>query len=98
MSARPTQRACLPLVALSAGLWLALAPVPAAASECDELWIARNEIYKANGYCFRTRRAIATFGNAGCSYDSVEDVPLSARERRVIADIVRRERALGCSR
>ena len=32
---------------------------------CDDLWYARNQIYAAKGYCFKTRRARAVFG-AGC--------------------------------
>jgi hypothetical protein len=63
---------------------------------CEELWYERNEIYKANGYCFKTRDAIRAFGNAGCSYDDVEDVPLSARERRAINRIVAAERRNRC--
>ena len=31
---------------------------------CDELWYARNQIYAAEGYCFRTRRAQAVFGTS----------------------------------
>jgi len=77
---------------------LAALPQPAAAESCESLWIARNEIYKAQGYCFRTARAIRAFGNAGCQYDAIEDVPLSAHDRRVIADIVREERRRGCPR
>lgn len=68
------------------------------AQTCYDLWLARNEIYKAQGYCFRTQRAIATFGNAGCQYDSIEDVPLSANDRRRIDGIVRQERDLRCPR
>ncbi|MCC2110641.1 MAG: YARHG domain-containing protein [Hyphomicrobiales bacterium] len=33
---------------------------------CQDLWVARNEIYARNGYCFKTRRARGYFGNAGC--------------------------------
>ncbi len=36
------------------------------------------------------------FGNAGCQFDDVLDVPLSRGERERIADIVAEERALGC--
>lgn len=89
---------CFPLLAaalLSGGL---ASPAFANPQACADLWTARNEIYKAQGYCFRTQRAIAAFGNAGCQYDNVEDVPLSANDRRVIADIVRQERALRCPR
>lgn len=68
------------------------------AETCAGLWSARNEIYKAQGYCFRTQRAIAAFGNAGCQYDNIDDVPLSANDRRAINDIVRQERDLRCPR
>lgn len=74
------------------------APARAQPQSCDDLWFARNEIYKAQGYCFRTRRGIAAFGNAGCVYDEVGDVPLSAAQRREIAAIQREERARGCPR
>ena len=76
-------------------LW---APMPAAAQTCEDLWYQRNEIYKAQGYCFRSERGIRAFGNAGCEYDNVEDVPLSASQRRLIADIRRVERTRGCPR
>jgi hypothetical protein len=69
-----------------------------AAFPCDELWGERNAIYKDAGYCFRTDRAIRAFGNAGCKYDELADVPLSARQRADIADIQRQERAAGCAR
>jgi hypothetical protein len=73
-------------------------PLPARAESCDDLWYARNEIYKAQGYCFRTRRGIDAFGNAGCQYDNADEVPLSAAQRRTIADIQREERARRCPR
>jgi hypothetical protein len=63
---------------------------------CEALWVERNEIYAENGLCFKTRRAIAFFGNAGCVYDDPEDVPLSGTERRRVAEIVRAERRNGC--
>jgi len=37
----------------------------AAYMSCGELWFARNKIYARNGYCFKTERAISTFGE-GC--------------------------------
>jgi YARHG domain len=83
---------------------LMLAPMAGSAaaqyggSSCGELWYARNEIYKAGGYCFRTQRGIRAFGNAGCQYDDVEDVPLSANQRREVAEIQRMERIKGCPR
>lgn len=65
---------------------------------CDELWSERNAIYKDAGYCFKTARGIAAFGNAGCRYDDLADVPLTARNRSDIADLQRQERRNGCPR
>ncbi|MCA0424378.1 MAG: YARHG domain-containing protein [Proteobacteria bacterium] len=65
---------------------------------CDELWYQRNAIYKDAGYCFKTASAIRTFGNAGCQFDNVNDVPLSANQRREIAAIVAQERRRRCPR
>jgi len=64
---------------------------------CQRLWVERNAIYKAAGYCFNTQRGIRFFGNAGCSYDNAGDVPLSARARARISNIVAEERARGCN-
>ncbi|GEL42402.1 hypothetical protein MEX01_29930 [Methylorubrum extorquens] len=84
---------------LAAAILASLAASPAlAAFPCDELWGERNAIYKDAGYCFRTERAIRAFGNSGCKYDELADVPLSARQRADIADIQRQERENGCAR
>jgi YARHG domain len=68
----------------------------ARAQSCEDLWYERNSIYKEAGYCFKTRRAISTFGNAGCQYDSEYQLPLSRGQRARIQYIVRMERELGC--
>ncbi len=86
------------LASLGTLLAVVALPAPARAETCDDLWYARNEIYKAQGYCFRTRRGIEAFGNAGCQYDNADEVPLSAAQRRTIADIQREERARRCPR
>jgi YARHG domain len=65
---------------------------------CSDLWSNRNQIYKSNGYCFRTPRAIREFGNGGCQYNDIDDVPLSASQRRYVAEMVRAERIKGCPR
>lgn len=65
---------------------------------CQFLWTMRNAIYKERGYCFRTQRGIRAFGNAGCLYDDVEAVPLSAIERANAVTILRAERMKGCPR
>ncbi len=66
------------------------------ADECSELWFSRNQIYKSAGYCFKTSRGIEAFGNAGCQYDDMRDVPLSERDRAAVGRYVRQEAALGC--
>ena len=87
----------LTLIGLAAGaIGFAAASVPAHAGVCQDLWVERNSIYKAYGYCFKTPRAIDYFGNAGCHYDYEADIPLSGRDRAMIADIKRQERSLGC--
>ena len=69
----------------------------AQAANCYQLYYQRNAIYKAQGYCFSTPRAIQTFDNAGCSYDVVNEVPLSATQRRAI-EIIKEEGSLSdCS-
>ena len=75
---------------------LAAAVEPTFADDCDELWAERNSIYKDRGYCFKTERAKAHFGNEGCKHDDEGAVPLTDRDRRRIADIQRKERQQGC--
>ena len=75
-----------------------IAQVSISEMSCDELWYGRNSIYKDGGYCFKTSNAIRTFGNAGCRFDDVNDVPLSANSRREVNAIVAMERRRGCPR
>ena len=63
---------------------------------CDQLWVARNSIYKAHGYCFKTQRAIQHFGNGGCTFQNEGDIPLTQGERSLIAQYGAQERAQGC--
>jgi hypothetical protein len=76
---------------------LAVTAPPASAQNCQALWVERNSYYKRAGYCFRTQRAIAWFGNGGCYITNQGSVPLSRSERNRIAQIVALERRLGCS-
>ena len=69
---------------------------PARADVCFDLWVARNSIYKAYGYCFKTPKGISYFGNAGCMYDNEGDIPMSRADRNRVLAIKKRERALGC--
>jgi hypothetical protein len=63
---------------------------------CEQLWQQRNSIFKKAKYCFRTARAISTFGNEGCRYNSQSDVPLSDRDRNLMNGIQRIERVKRC--
>lgn len=85
------------LLTFLTGAVTVLATGPAAAQSCDQLWYERNAIYKQEGYCFKTQRAIAAFGNSGCRYDIEAQVPLSPGERGRIATIADMERAHGCN-
>ncbi|MGH1574009.1 YARHG domain-containing protein [Methylobacterium sp. P31] len=70
----------------------------AQAQSCEEAYYQRNILYKNAGYCFRTPRAIQMFGNAGCTYDRMEDVPMTAQNRAAIAEIQQFERMHACPR
>lgn len=63
---------------------------------CDQLWFGRNSIFKEAGYCFTTPRAIAAFGNAGCRYDDINAVHLSAENQNFAEQIQRAERLKAC--
>src|SRR5262245_53837249 len=63
---------------------------------CQPLWEVRNWIYKENGYCFRTPKAIEAFGNSGCRYDDVAQVPLNDIERYNMKTIKSVETKKGC--
>ena len=65
-------------------------------ASCQILWEMRNQIYKENGYCFHTQRAIQAFGNAGCKYDDAGDVPLNKAERHNVSAIKKAEASNGC--
>ena len=80
----------------SAGLGLTMLATPAKAGVCQDLWVQRNSIYKAYGYCFKTAKAINYFGNAGCVYDNEASIPMSRADKQAVLAIKKRERALGC--
>jgi hypothetical protein len=64
---------------------------------CDQLWFGRNSIFKEAGYCFKTPRAISAFGNAGCQYDDINDVRLSAENEALVSAVKQAERIKACS-
>jgi YARHG domain len=63
---------------------------------CQSLWEVRNWIYKARGYCFKTPKTIKAFGNAGCLYDDVAQVPLNQFEKYNVKAIKKAEAKKGC--
>ena len=63
---------------------------------CDTLYDVRNIIYKENGYCFSTSKAIERFGNDRCRFADPLRVPLNEIERRNIAIIRAAERQRAC--
>lgn len=63
---------------------------------CEFLFQMRNGIYHEHGYCFKTPRAIATFGNQGCRYTDEASLPMNRIERANAVTIKRAEAALGC--
>jgi hypothetical protein len=65
-------------------------------AECDILWEMRNTIYKENGYCFHSSKAIHVFGNAGCKFDDAASVPMTSVERDNVATIKSVEQRKGC--
>jgi hypothetical protein len=90
------------IMPLSIALFAALVPAATAMSTaraqnvCDQLWVERNDIYKAYGYCFKTARAISYFGNDGCVYQREGDIPITREDRIRIGQIIAQERANGC--
>jgi hypothetical protein len=90
----PTLLMMIGLVSGSVGL--VAGALPARADACFDLWVERNSIYKAYGYCFKTAKAINYFGNAGCTYDNEGDIPMSNADRNQVLSIKKREQQLGC--
>ena len=70
--------------------------MPVDALSCKQLWVKRNQIYKANGYCFKTSKARSYFGNFGCYIDDMNDVPLSKSEMNRVLTYKHWEEVNGC--
>ena len=64
---------------------------------CENLWMTRNTIYKENGYCFKTARAIDYFGNDACTTGNMSHVHLSSTEQFNVGQIVAVEHQKGCN-
>ena len=66
--------------------------------DCEQLWFGRNSVFKEAGYCFKTQRAIAAFGNAGCQFDDINAVVLTPENQSFVQAIQNQERAKACPR
>ena len=67
-------------------------PVQYARMSCDELWYARNSIYAAKGYCFKSERALSVFGpRCFAPYGK-----LTGAEQSQVNAIQQWERSKGC--
>ena len=64
---------------------------------CEFLWEMRNSILSQRGYCFHTQRGIQAFGNQGCKFADVDQVPLNRFERANVSTIRSVETSLGCA-
>ncbi|MBK5961384.1 hypothetical protein CCR97_24720 [Rhodoplanes elegans] len=91
-----TRTTCLLSAAVALATLLGATEGALAQGMCEQLWVERNSIFKARGYCFKTSRAISYFGNAGCVYDVESMVPLSPGERARVNQIRAMERQYGC--
>ena len=80
-------------IALLLGLAQQAQAQDASRMSCEELWLARNQIYANNGYCFQTQRARAIFGH-GCVPPFGQLAPEEARE---VSALQSWERRRGCS-
>ena len=80
-------------VALLLGLAQQAQAQDASRMSCEELWLARNQIYANNGYCFQSQRARAIFG-PGCIPPFGKLAPEEARE---VSALQSWERRRGCS-
>ena len=87
----------LSMIAAMITVATSLAAFPAYAQTCQQFWVERNQHYKNHGYCFKTQRAIEYFGNGGCFVYNEGDLRLAPGVRARINQIVRTERAYGCS-
>lgn len=63
---------------------------------CSTLWELRNTFYYEHGYCFKTKKAKAFFGNDECYIDDAEDIDFNEVEETNISRIVAVERQKGC--
>jgi len=63
------------------------------ADECIRLWVERNSIFDANGYCFQSELGSGYFDNSDCY---TQRPTLTTSENTNVASIQQREAILGC--
>ncbi len=72
-------------------------PPPPPRMTCEDLWYARNSIFAAHGYCFKSARGKAAFGHLPCIPGlAAGDVPLTSSERNEVNRLKALERQQGC--
>lgn len=76
-----------------AALSLGVSVQAAFADSCYDLWYERNEIFDANGFCFKSSLGKRVFDNSDCYTDEPE---LSRAEQRRVDQIRREEKRLRC--
>ena len=82
------------LAATAATAFALLAPSTSlAAASCFDLWYARNAIYDAKGYCFKTDLAQEYFDNSDCWTSKPK---FSKKELAAIKAIQKEEAKRGC--
>lgn len=67
---------------------------------CAQLYKARNDFYNRRGLCFTRPGALELYPNNPftCRYESSADMPMTARETKLMRAIVAYEQHLGCPR
>ena len=63
---------------------------------CEAYWQERNALLKENRYCFKSPRAIHYFGNGGCAYSRIEDIPFPTIQLNRMLEIRAMEKANKC--
>ena len=68
-------------------------------SNCEQLSLERNRLFKRHGYCFQSARMIELLGNKGCDQSDsavVFNTRFSEAERASVQAIRAQEQSLGC--
>lgn len=80
------------VLTLALGTALGLA-YPAAALDCAQMWLARNQIFNQAGHCFSSPLGVATFDNGDCTAGATD---LSTHQAQLVAAFRDAESIAGC--